>query len=156
MTQRSRCLCAAVVAPALLTSIPASAHVKWFAPFDTSAKPLSTFAVVDDLFVVFSLVRRQFFVAGYVPTRGLTMRWMPALGTGSLCARLPRICCLRSCHLFGAVWATGLDYRTQITMITFIPWLSFHALSTGSSSRFYSIDHCPIRFAMVEYWRFHY
>lgn len=164
MTQRSRCLCAAVVVPALLTSIPASAHVKWFAPFDTSAKPLSPFAVVDDLFIVFSLVLPAVLFAGYVLDTWLDRsRWMPALESRLAYARdrLPDMLRFAVAIFFGAIWATGgiiltPELRTESPLI---PWLQFFiALSTMFRHTLFFTGIGIIGlygFALVEYGLFH-
>jgi hypothetical protein len=126
---------ATVLALALVTS-PANAHVKWFAPFDTQTRPLSTTAVADERFIVFSLVLPAILFLGYVLDRQIDRsQWMLALDRhlGPTRDRLPDILRFAVAIFFGALWATGGIILTPELKTTspLIPWLQFFiALST--------------------------
>jgi hypothetical protein len=156
--------CVAIAAPVLVQSIPASAHVKWFAPFDTNTKPLPTNAVIDDLFIVFSLVLPAVLFVSYVLDTLLDRsRWMPALESRLAHARdrLPDMLRFAVAIFFGAVWATGGIILTPElkTDSPLIPWLQlFIALSTMFRRTLFFTGMGIIGlygFAMSEYGLFH-
>jgi hypothetical protein len=120
----------------ILVSSSASAHVKWFAPFDTHSAPLPITEVVNDKFIVITLLLAAVLFLSYALDRFANrMQWEQVIDgyLGSARQRLPDMLRISVAIFFAALWTLeGVILTPELkTASPVIPWLQLViALST--------------------------